>query len=178
VRRRAGGWAGAEPAEARRTARRVADELRALVADLDRLRAENEALHARWRELLAALGAVSASLAGRSHAPLELEETGGPPQARRSRSVSWRGRTVSLAPREFALLGYLLDHPGRPLTRQALLDAVFPASSDTRSLRVHVTAIRSKLERLGPVPVRISTVRGIGYRLDLLRGTGVSAGPV
>ena len=141
--------------------------MRALVADLDRLRAENGTLRAERQELLSALTAVTASLAGRVPRPLQLDEAAGPPSARGSRPVSWGGRTVMLAPREFALLEYLLDHPGEPLTRQALLGAVFP-TSDTRSLRVHITAVRSKLERLGPVPVRISTVRGMGYRLDHL----------
>lgn len=155
--------------EAPRAARSVATELRALVADLARLRSENEALRAERQELLAALVVISARLEGAPGA----RDVG--PRARDARlllapdscSVSWDGREVSLAPRQFALLSYLLDHRGQALTREALLHAVFATSSDDpRTLRVHVQAIRAKLGRLGRVPIRIATVHAVGYRLE------------
>ena len=178
MRRRIGGGAGTTPAdvpaiEAARSARSVATEVRALVADLGRLRSENEALHAERQELLEALALISARLEG---AP-RLREAG--PRERGVRlllapescSVWWDGREVSLAPRQFALLSFLLDHRGQVLTREALLRAVFASSSDDpRTLRVHVQAIRAKLERLGRVPIRIATVHAVGYRLDGIDG--------
>jgi two-component system response regulator RegX3 len=161
----------------------MAREVRTLVADLDGLRSENEALRAERQDLLAALTAISRPLGLRIGAPVQPSPpTAGPsaPSTPRATSASERLRVdrasrvmhvddhrVPLAPREFDLLSYLLDHPGQALTREALLRAVWPASSsgDARTLRVHVNAIRAKLNRLG-LAVRITTLHRVGYRLD------------
>lgn len=72
---------------------------------------------------------------------------------------------VVLSAREFALLEFLLRHPGQVLSRQQILDGVWGVSHDPRSnvVDVYVGYLRSKL---GPDGAgRIETVRGAGYRL-------------
>jgi DNA-binding response OmpR family regulator len=185
----------------RGTVRRVANEVRTLVAELDRLRSENEVLRTEGEELLAVLTAITRWLGRRTRVPRTPARTGpsrrrrrevavperpdqelalqpGRPRAlvaigglqldRTSRSVRLEGHDVPLAPREFDLLAYLLDHPGEPLTHQTLVREVWSISytGDSRALRWHVNAIRAKLERFGPVPVQITTLHRIGYRLD------------
>jgi DNA-binding response OmpR family regulator len=154
----------------RGTVRRVANEVRTLVAELERLRSENEVLRTEREELLAALTAITrwlreVAVPGR---PRALVAIGGLQLDAMSRSVRLEGQDVPLAPREFDLLAYLLDHRGEPLTHQTLVRAVWSTSytGDSRALRWHVNAIRAKLERLGAVPVQITTVHRIGYRLD------------
>jgi two-component system response regulator RegX3 len=180
VRKRIGGGsgegaAGAATAEVLGTVRLVATEVRALVADLEVLRSENEALQAERRDLVHTLTAISRPLGRRTGAPSAPSTPRATPAAgvlrldRASRMLHVDDRGVPLAPREFDLLSYLLDHPGQALTRDALLRAVWPASSrgDARTLRVHVNAIRAKLDRFG-LGVLITTLHRVGYRLDHL----------
>jgi DNA-binding response OmpR family regulator len=81
-----------------------------------------------------------------------------------SRRASVDGADVSLSTREFALLGYLLRHPGQVLSRQQILDAVWGFAHDPRSnvVDVYVGYLRAKLD--GDGPSVIDTVRGMGYR--------------
>ena len=80
-----------------------------------------------------------------------------------SRTVSCKGRPVSLAPREFALLEALLLHPGRTLTRGQLEERLYAWGREVESnaIEVHVHHLRSKL-----FPELIRTVRGVGYVID------------
>lgn len=73
---------------------------------------------------------------------------------------------LSLKPKEFDLLVYLLRHPGIVLSRSALLREVwgYDVPVDTRTIDVHVSGLRQKLEALGSAERRIETVRGYGYR--------------
>ena len=76
------------------------------------------------------------------------------------------GVTLNLKPKEFDLLHYLARHPGIVLSREALLREVwgydFPI--DTRTVDVHVSWLRQKVEAEPSQPRRIETVRGFGYR--------------
>ena len=158
------------------TVRGMAKEVRLLVAERDVLRSENEALRVERQDLLAALRAISRRLGRRAVATLPatvgMARTSEEPARLlldpASRAVSFQHREVRLAPREFELLSYMLDHRGQALTRATLLQAMFPAAcgEDARTLRVHVQAVRAKLRRLGSLPVQIGTLHGIGYRLD------------
>jgi DNA-binding response OmpR family regulator len=71
---------------------------------------------------------------------------------------------VTLTTTEFDLLAYLLRHPGRVLTREQLLSAVwgYEAAAGTRTVDVHVAQLRGKLADASP----IRTVRGVGYSAD------------
>lgn len=73
---------------------------------------------------------------------------------------------VSLQPKEFDLLTYLLQHPGTVLTRDRLLRAVWGHEFvGERTVDVHVRRVRAKLERAGARNL-IRTVHGVGYALE------------
>ena len=75
-----------------------------------------------------------------------------------------RGEQVDLTATEFDLLAYLMARPGRVVTRDQLLSAVwgYSAAAGTRTVDVHVAQVRSKLGEASP----IRTVRGVGYSAD------------
>jgi DNA-binding response OmpR family regulator len=75
--------------------------------------------------------------------------------------------TATLTALEFRLLWYLGEAEGRLLTRAQILERVWNDVSGvpTRVVDVHVAALRKKLSEVGS-SVQISSVRGIGYRLD------------
>jgi two-component system, OmpR family, response regulator RegX3 len=80
-----------------------------------------------------------------------------------------RGHEVKLRKKEFALLQLLLENAGRVLTRDVLIDRVWGSDyvGDTKTLDVHIKRLRSVIEGEGGEPSPITTIRGVGYRLDL-----------
>ncbi len=75
------------------------------------------------------------------------------------------GRALDLTYKEFELLKYLAQHPGRVFTRAQLLQEVwgYDYYGGTRTVDVHVRRLRAKL---GPDhEALIGTVRNVGYRL-------------
>jgi DNA-binding response OmpR family regulator len=83
--------------------------------------------------------------------------------------VHRKGRQVELTPTEFRLLAYLVDHPGRPISREALIEAVWGYDSSVgsgRTVDVHIRHLRKKLEDDPASPRWIVTVRGIGYKFE------------
>ncbi|HEY6065858.1 MAG TPA: response regulator transcription factor [Thermoanaerobaculia bacterium] len=76
------------------------------------------------------------------------------------------GRPVSLSALEFKLLGYFIAHRGELLTRDELLDNVwgYEATPITRTVDVHVSSLRQKLERNPAHPQFILTVHRLGYK--------------
>jgi DNA-binding response OmpR family regulator len=82
------------------------------------------------------------------------------------RSVEVEGTSVQLTYVEFELLRTLAQRPGRVLSRQALLEALWGGSDyrEPRTIDVHVRHLREKLERDPREPQFILTVRGVGYR--------------
>jgi two-component system, OmpR family, response regulator RegX3 len=76
------------------------------------------------------------------------------------------GRDIELPPKEFELLAYLVEHAGRVLTRSQLIDEVWGSDyvGDTKTLDVHIRRLRTRIEDDPQTPVRIKTVRGVGYR--------------
>ena len=81
------------------------------------------------------------------------------------REVRLAGGLLRLTRREYDLLLFFAGHPGRVFTRPQLLKWVWGHDiiSGERTVDVHVRRLRRKLRQLGPI---ITTVRGIGYRLD------------
>ena len=78
-----------------------------------------------------------------------------------------RGETLDLTYKEFELLRFLTQHPGRVFTRSQLLQEVwgYDFFGGTRTVDVHVRRLRAKL---GPeYESIIGTVRNVGYRCDL-----------
>lgn len=83
-------------------------------------------------------------------------------------TVKVGGRDVALTKTEFKLLCELAQHPGRLLTREALLDRVWGYGyfGDGRLVDVHIRRLRTKVERDPTHPRHIVTVRGLGYKLE------------
>jgi len=83
--------------------------------------------------------------------------------------VTVRGEIVQLPLKEFELLALLLLNAGRVLTRDTLIDRVWGSDyvGDTKTLDVHIKRLRSKVESDPANPVRIVTIRGLGYKFDV-----------
>ncbi len=79
-----------------------------------------------------------------------------------------RGETVKLPLKEFELLHILLANAGRVLPRETLIDRVWGSDyvGDTKTLDVHIKRLRSKIEPDPANPVRIVTIRGLGYKYE------------
>jgi DNA-binding response OmpR family regulator len=78
------------------------------------------------------------------------------------------GETLSLTPIETRLLRFLVSHPGRSLTREAMVIKVWGYEYDTKSnqLDVYISRLRNKIEEDPSDPKLIQTIRGIGYRFQ------------
>jgi DNA-binding response OmpR family regulator len=77
------------------------------------------------------------------------------------------GQELALTVREFELLAFLIQHPGRAFTRSELLEQVWGWTfGDHSTVTVHVRRLREKVEADPTVPRRIATVWGVGYRYD------------
>ncbi len=75
------------------------------------------------------------------------------------------GRVLALTVKEFDLLAHFVANPGRAFRREELLQAVWGYSmGDTATITVHVRRLREKVEIDPSNPIRLCTVRGIGYR--------------
>ncbi|WP_214316746.1 response regulator transcription factor [Nonomuraea sediminis] len=79
------------------------------------------------------------------------------------------GHELALRPKEFDLLAVLAGRAGEVITREELMDEVWDANwfGPTKTLDVHVFALRRKLAEHGEDPQRITTLRGRGYRYEL-----------
>ncbi len=104
----------------------------------------------------------------------ELANTGADSTLRRGdlvidvdrRRVSRDGERIGLTTTEFDLLRHLAARPGRVFTRGQLLELVrdYEAlEADERTINVHISHIRDKIERDPAQPRYIKTVRGVGY---------------
>ncbi len=82
--------------------------------------------------------------------------------------VHLRGGLVPLPLKEFELLELLMANAGRVLTRETLIDRVWGPHyvGDTKTLDVHVKRLRGKIEDDPSRPLRITTIRGLGYKFE------------
>jgi DNA-binding response OmpR family regulator len=79
------------------------------------------------------------------------------------------GQPVELTPIEFRLLRCLANNPGRPLSREQLIEAIWGYDSEIgsdRTIDVHVRHLRQKLEQDPANPRWLLTVRGVGYKFE------------
>ena len=76
------------------------------------------------------------------------------------------GEPLELTPREFRLLGYLLEHRAEVVTREELLDAVwgYDTIPFTRTVDTHIAKLRKKIEADPSDPQHIITVHRLGYK--------------
>jgi DNA-binding response OmpR family regulator len=86
---------------------------------------------------------------------------------RMTRVVAWSGQRVDFSAREFAVLEYMMQHPGEVLGRTRIYEHVWNEQMDVMSnvIDVYIKEIRRKLARCGGTDM-ITTIRGAGYRLE------------
>lgn len=123
-----------------------------------------KALVARVKALLRRLERTPANGASHYHyGPLRLDLA--------RHEVSLGKQEVPLTAKEFGLLEHLLRHPGRVLTRDVLLNAVwgYDYYGTTRTVDVHIRRLKQKLPMLEEA---IVSVKSLGYKLKDPDGSG------
>lgn len=93
-------------------------------------------------------------------------KVGGLELDRLSHKLTRNGKEITLQPREFRLLEYLMKHAGQVVTRTMLLENVWDYHFDpqTNVIDVHISRLRSKIDK-GFDPPLLQTVRGAGYMI-------------
>ncbi len=83
-----------------------------------------------------------------------------------ARIVTKDGRRIELAAREFDLLHMLMASAGEVVTREAIMDEVWDPHwfGSTKTLDVHISWLRKKIEDDPRQPGYITTIRGVGFR--------------
>ena len=83
-----------------------------------------------------------------------------------SRKVMLDGKSVSMTPKEFDLLSFLVQHQDKVFTREQLLDKVwgYEFGGDYRTVDTHVKMLR---ESLGGYRSLVVTVWGVGYKFEI-----------
>jgi len=78
-------------------------------------------------------------------------------------------KTIELTTREVELLRFLAGFPNEPVTRKALLENVwrYEHSTSTRTVDVHISKLRSKIEMQPDDPKYLVTLHGVGYMLKM-----------
>ena len=124
----------------------------------------------RLRELVARMRAVmrrsrAADEQGSAGETLEIDGVSLDPERH---EVRVEGQLLPLPLKEFELLELLMANAGRVLTRETLIDRIWGPNyvGDTKTLDVHIKRLRAKVERDPSRPVRITTVRGLGYKFE------------
>lgn len=117
-------------------------------------------------ELLARLEALLRRMPAATAAPLDAHRFGDVRIDFERTEVERDGRTVELSAREFKLLKYFVEHRGKTVSRDELLNEVwgYDAMPTTRTVDVHVAWLRQKLEPNPHHPRFILTVHGLGYK--------------
>lgn len=81
-------------------------------------------------------------------------------------TITKGGKEIAMRQKEFEILSLLMNSIGKVVTRERLFDEVWGTDwlGDTRTLDVHMSWLRAKLETDPANPVYLQTVRGVGYR--------------
>ena len=84
------------------------------------------------------------------------------------REVYLDGAFLTMKPQEYELLVFFAEHRGQTLSREMILEHVWGWDfvGDSRTVDVHVSWLRTKIEADASRPSRIVTIRGGGYRFD------------
>lgn len=120
------------------------------------------------KELLARVVALLRRLRKQGAEPVTRIEFGSVVADFASGEFSKAGQPVKLAAKESELLRYLVNNPGRTLTREAIITEVWKQQQHitSRTVDVHIAWLRQMVEEKPEVPRYIITVRGEGYRFD------------
>lgn len=91
------------------------------------------------------------------------------------RAVTKDGKEIQLMPKEYALLEFLMRHPGQVFSHDALIDGVWSEESDASpdTLRVHIKRLREKIDTKGEESI-IRTLHRLGYKLEPMPGQSKS----
>jgi DNA-binding response OmpR family regulator len=84
------------------------------------------------------------------------------------RTILLRGEPLNLTHKEFDLLAFLVKNAGQVFKREQLLEKVwgFDFAGDTRTVDVHISWLRQKIEDDPQHPERLITLRGVGYKFE------------
>ena len=115
-------------------------------------------------ELVARMRAIMRR--GRSTARLGIIQVGGIALDPAARTVTKDGEPIDLAAKEFDLLHVLMANAGQVVRREDIMDEVWDPHwfGPTKTLDVHISWLRKKLEDDPASPRYIATVRGVGFR--------------
>jgi two-component system, OmpR family, response regulator QseB len=121
--------------------------------NLDELSARVRALSRRGKEMRATV---------LTHGEIQIDPT--------TRAVCYGDRPLSLTPKEYIILDYLLRHPQEVITKSALINKLweFDQLSGVETIKTHLTNLRRKFKEVGCKVDPIETVYGVGYRLRAL----------
>jgi two-component system OmpR family response regulator len=91
---------------------------------------------------------------------IEMDET--------RHSVLLKGKPLDLTPKGFDLLAFLVKNSGQVFKREQLLDKVwgYDYAGDTRTVDVHISWLRQKIEDDPQHPQHLITLRGVGYKFE------------
>jgi len=120
------------------------------------------------RELLAAVEvALSQQGRGTKRAPRVLR-SGDLTLDLRTRRLTKGDQRHRLTPKEHSLLKMFMSNPGHVISHQAIMKEVWETdyTDDLRTLHVHVSWLRKKIENNPKEPILLRTVRGVGYRFS------------
>lgn len=75
---------------------------------------------------------------------------------------------LALNPKEYRLLSFILENPGKVYTKKQLYEIVWgePYYGDSNTIMVHISHIREKIEDDAKNPIYLKTIRGIGYKME------------
>ncbi|MFF6980398.1 response regulator transcription factor [Streptomyces sp. NPDC008343] len=126
------------------------------------------------REVIARIRAVMRRARPRTSAETGPDHYGRLTVDRKAARVRLDGTEVALAPKEYDLLAFLTEEPGALMSREQIMEAVWDANwfGPTKTLDVHVAALRRKLAGA----ITIEAVRGVGFRLEIVKGDGGGSG--
>lgn len=98
--------------------------------------------------------------------PLEVVEVGNLRIDPKTHEATMDGEAMSLSPKEFALLHFLMRHTGQVFSRDTLLDRVWghDVYVNSRTVDVHIHWLRERIESQANKPTRLVTIRGVGYK--------------
>lgn len=84
-------------------------------------------------------------------------------------NLSFNGKSISMTPKEFALVGHLLSNINNVFSREALLQTIWSQEwkTESRTIDSHIRNIREKLRQSGfPVDRHLKTIWGVGYKWE------------
>jgi DNA-binding response OmpR family regulator len=118
------------------------------------------------RELVARVRAILRRTAQAADGAAEPLASGGLALDPATHDVNLNGRPVDLTAKEFDLLRLLMSHPNRVFTRDFLLEHIwgYDYYGSTRTVDMHISRLREKIEDDPVDPTFIITVRGVGYK--------------